>query len=263
MHKEEKRFVKGKKTSIKSSRKSDKKKTEKWSTNSSSAKSPPDTPEHSSPPESLRQLALEVINDIPDQALIIYTHGIRSDTGKSGNSIFSNTPWNNVKISIRISDHCSVFRSELIAVSGALNFNKDSIWILTDSRSCIQNLKNWSKFMDGTGLDIKSKLARFGKRKQVCLHWIPSHVGVPGNEAADELVGRGCDLPIPSSSVLSHSKIPSFHRAKGNLTFRNPLDHQRFAVKSPSLSLQYRRFNALQTALVRFVSGHLHGITCV
>ncbi|GFY70113.1 RNase H domain-containing protein [Trichonephila inaurata madagascariensis] len=40
------------------------------------------TPKHSSLPELLRQLALEVINGIPDQALIIYTDDSRSDTGE-------------------------------------------------------------------------------------------------------------------------------------------------------------------------------------
>ncbi|GFY58779.1 rootletin [Trichonephila inaurata madagascariensis] len=39
------------------------------------------TPKHSSRPELLRQLALEVINGIPNQALIIYTDGSCSDTG--------------------------------------------------------------------------------------------------------------------------------------------------------------------------------------
>ncbi|GFU02219.1 RNase H domain-containing protein [Trichonephila clavipes] len=104
------------------------------------------TPKHSSHPELLRQLAVEIINDIPDQALIIYTDGSCSDRGRAGSGIFSNTPGNDVKISIRNPDHCSVFRSELIAISGALdhalNSYKDSIWILTDSRSSIQHLKN-------------------------------------------------------------------------------------------------------------------------
>ncbi|GFT49608.1 RNase H domain-containing protein [Trichonephila clavipes] len=92
--------------------------------------------------------------------------GSRSDTGRAGSGILSNTPGNNVKISIRNSDHCSVFRSEFIAISNALdhalNSYKDSIWILTDSRSSIQYLKNWPKIMDSTGLDILSKLVRLG-----------------------------------------------------------------------------------------------------
>ncbi|GFU90167.1 histone-lysine N-methyltransferase SETMAR [Trichonephila clavipes] len=44
--------------------------------------------------------------------------------------------------------------------------------------------------MGSTGLDISSKLVRLSQRKQVCLQWIPSHVGVPGNEAANELAGE-------------------------------------------------------------------------
>ncbi|GFV23449.1 RNase H domain-containing protein [Trichonephila clavipes] len=131
------------------------------------------TPKHSSHPELLRQLAFEVINNIPDQALIIYTDGSRSDTGRAGSGIFGNTPGNDVKISIRNPDHCSIFRSELFSISGVLDhaFNsyKDSIWILTDSRSSIQYLKNWPKSMDSTGLDILSKLVRLDQRKQVCL----------------------------------------------------------------------------------------------
>ncbi|GFV30629.1 RNase H domain-containing protein [Trichonephila clavipes] len=172
-----------------------------------------------------------------------------------------------LKISIRNPDHCSVFRSELIAISSALdhalNSYKDSIWILTESRSSIQYLKNWPKIMDSTGLDILFKLVRLGQRKQVCLQWIPSHVSVPGNEAADELAGRGCDLPSPNSTVLTYTEIPSFQRNKMNLTWRNPPAHHWYAAKSPGLSIQCRSSRSHKTALAHLRSGHLRSMTFV
>ncbi|GFU13090.1 RNase H domain-containing protein [Trichonephila clavipes] len=112
----------------------------------------------------------------------------------------------------------STLSMELIAISGALdhalNSHKSSFWFLTNSRSSIQYLKNLPKIMDSTGLAILSKRVRLGQRKQVCLQWIPSLVSVPVNEAADELAARGCDLPNPSSTVLTHSEIPSFQEIK-------------------------------------------------
>ncbi|GFV04564.1 RNase H domain-containing protein [Trichonephila clavipes] len=125
---------------------------------------------------------------------------------------------------------------EFIAISGALdhvlNSNKASIWILTDSRSSIQYL-NWPKIMDRTGLDSISKLVRLGQRKQVCLQWIPSHVGVPGNE---------------SSNKFDLKKPPALHW---------------YAAKSPGLSLQCRSSKVHQMALACFRTGHLRNMTFV
>ncbi|GFT21799.1 RNase H domain-containing protein, partial [Trichonephila clavipes] len=188
------------------------------------------------------------------------------DRGRAGSGIFCNTPGNDVKISIRNPDHCSVFRSELIAISGALddslNSYKDRIWIPTDSRSSIQYLKDWTKIMDSTVLDILSKLV--GQRKQASLQWIPSQVGVPENEAANELASRGCDLPNPCSAALTHSEMHSFQRNKMNLTWRKPPAYHWYAAKSPDLSIiQCRSSRAHQTALAHFRSGHLRSMTFV
>ncbi|GFT51992.1 uncharacterized protein TNCV_2058411 [Trichonephila clavipes] len=117
--------------------------------------------------------------------------------------------------------------------------------------------------MDITGLHILSKLIRLGQKKQVCLQWIPSHVGVPGNEAAGELAGRGCDHLKPSSPVLTQSEIHSSQKNKMNLTWRNPPAHHWYAAKSTGLSIQCRSSRAYQTASARFRSGHLHSMTFV
>ncbi|GFW32607.1 hypothetical protein TNCV_3678551 [Trichonephila clavipes] len=55
--------------------------------------------------------------------------------------------------------------------------------------------------MDSSVLNIISKLARLDHREQVHLQWIPSHAVLLGKKTADELAGRGCDLPEPSSSL--------------------------------------------------------------
>ncbi|GFU05694.1 RNase H domain-containing protein [Trichonephila clavipes] len=194
--------------------------------------------------------------------------GSRLDTGRADSGIFSNTPGNDVKISIRNSDHCSVFRSELVAISGALDhaFNsyKDSISILAESRSSIQYLKDWPKIMDSTGLNILSKLTRLDQRTHVCLQWIPSHVGVPGNEAADELAGKGCDLSNHSSFVLSHSKIHSLYRTKMNLTWRNPPAHHWYAAKRVLAYLYSAEvLGHIRRPWRAFRSSHLRGMTIV
>ncbi|GFR12769.1 RNase H domain-containing protein [Trichonephila clavata] len=60
-------------------------------------------------------------------------------------------------------DNSSVFRSELVAIREALNLALDNrasdTWILTDSKSSIQFLKDCPNVLDVLGQDILSKLA--------------------------------------------------------------------------------------------------------
>ncbi|GFU75129.1 hypothetical protein TNCV_2055721 [Trichonephila clavipes] len=70
-----------------------------------------------------------------------------------------------------------------------------------------KHLRNWPKIRDSTGLNILSKFVRLGQRKQVCLQGIQSHVGVPGNEAADELAGVESFFTCPCSLLASSAHL--------------------------------------------------------
>ncbi|GBM44159.1 hypothetical protein AVEN_257106-1 [Araneus ventricosus] len=176
-------------------------------------------PNHTQHPEMMRQLSLELININPSQALVLYTDGSKSD-----------------------SDNCSVFRSELLAIREALNFalhfENSDIYILTDSKSSIQYLKNWPEIREKTGQEVISKIATLSQKCRVCFQWIPSHVGVFGNEEADVLAKEGSALPSATSSELFTSEIYSIHKAIANSAWRNPPTHDCYAGNRPGLSLQ-------------------------
>ncbi|GIY22525.1 RNase H domain-containing protein [Caerostris extrusa] len=91
---------------------------------------------HEEHPELLRQLALEIINNISPRALVIYTDGSKSDSGRTGSGIFMKTSTGEFRYRFRNLDHSSIFRSELIAISEALSlaldFKVPDVWILID-----------------------------------------------------------------------------------------------------------------------------------
>ncbi|GBM60375.1 hypothetical protein AVEN_156937-1 [Araneus ventricosus] len=161
-------------------------------------------------------------------------------------------------------DNCSVFRSELLAIREALNFalhfENSDICILTDSKSSIQYLKNWPEIREKTAQEVISKIATLSQECRVCFQWIPSHVGVFGNEEADVLAKEGSALPSATSSELFTSEIFSIHKAKVNSAWKNPPTHDWYAGNRPGLSLQSVGTRSALTALARLRSGHIKNL---
>ncbi|GFX53318.1 RNase H domain-containing protein [Trichonephila clavipes] len=99
-------------------------------------------------PDHLRLLALEIIDGIPSAPTKIYTDGSRlSDRGGSG--IYIEKRGEMSSFCHRSPDFSSVFKSELIAIGHGLEavLNEQDfgdLLILSDSRSSLQHLYNWS-----------------------------------------------------------------------------------------------------------------------
>ncbi|GFX39254.1 RNase H domain-containing protein [Trichonephila clavipes] len=135
---------------------------------------------------------LERINNVPKDAVHIYTGGSKLGSDCSGSGIHISFRDQEIKIQTKNLDSCSVFRSELVAILEGLNSiewlpHLHDIWIFSDSRRAIQRLANWHNVRDRTGTDILKILKRLSFSRQIHFHWIPSHVNIAGNEIADSL----------------------------------------------------------------------------
>ncbi|GBM96423.1 hypothetical protein AVEN_63944-1 [Araneus ventricosus] len=98
------------------------------------------------------------------------------------------------------------------------------------------------------------------KKGRVCFQWIPSHVGVFGNEEVDVLAKEGSALPSVTSSELFTSEIYSIHKAIANSAWRNPPTHDWYVGNRPGLSLQSVGTRSAQTALTRLRGGHIKSL---
>ncbi|GFV02591.1 RNase H domain-containing protein [Trichonephila clavipes] len=104
----------------------------------------PNVNKMSDSPRLLKQLALEVIDEIPLDAAKILSDGSKGETNTTGSGVLIELPGRVIKFQRRNADHASVFRTELIAMMCDLSFINNirglafsEIWILTDSRSSI------------------------------------------------------------------------------------------------------------------------------
>ena len=89
----------------------------------------------------------------------------------------------------KLPDHASVFTAELTAVATALDQVYDSsdsnFVVYYDSKSTLEAIKMFNSFHPLVQ-KVQEWLFRISCRhKSVCFFWVPSHVGIHGNELAD------------------------------------------------------------------------------
>ena len=123
---------------------------------------------------------------------VYYTDGsVDPTTNTAGVAVYSDT----YTASWRTSDTSSTLQTELVAIHKTLqysiNHGHTNVTIHTDSKSALLTLQK-TKQKENTHLiyDIKTLLLQHKTAgRKVTLNWIPSHIGIPGNDKADELAG--------------------------------------------------------------------------
>ncbi|GBN27822.1 hypothetical protein AVEN_28122-1 [Araneus ventricosus] len=187
----------------------------------------------------------------------IFTDGSKSDGHVGCGVVFPSDT-----LSYRLHTCCSVFTAELVAIFYALqeilHSNQRNFIIYTDSMSALETLSHYDNRIHPVALEILSVL-QFLRNKgfNIIFCWVPSHVGISGNETADIIARFASDflpraLPYCDIRKFLISHFLSVWQQKWNLLTNNKL----YSVK-PSIGLwSALPMRELDVKLTRLRIGH-------
>jgi ribonuclease HI len=148
-------------------------------------------------PQTLLALAEDTLATRHSNTNLIYTDGSVLTDGRTGAGIF--IPDLSASFPITFTSSTSILAAEMTAIIHALDYYKNkndtpaAITIVTDSLSSLQALAGGRTdarpdLLEQIQIHI-GRLAALGTR--VSFQWIPSHVGLRGNEEADKAASAG------------------------------------------------------------------------
>lgn len=131
-------------------------------------------------------------------AVPIYTDGSRSSKGVAAAAvILSDNP---ITRTSRLPNEASVFTAELTAILDGLssigNLPPGSFVMYVDSRSVLESIASFNPkhpLSRKIQQEYHHLISRGNVRVEFC--WVPAHVGIPGNERADQAAKAACQLP--------------------------------------------------------------------
>ena len=173
------------------------------------------TPELTTLNTSIHIKIQNTIDNIYSETITCYTDGSRTDSG-SGAGYIITTENNNTTLeerSFNLPDYCTVYQTELTAIIEACKYlstyTDTHIIIGSDSLSSIQAISSLST-RSKTTRDCYDTLNALGSTNTLVLEirWIAAHIGLWGNEKANELAKTRTtsestlECPLPNSAIL-------------------------------------------------------------
>ena len=222
----------------------------------------PDPPKSDIPPSILLTHFLDHVS-IHSSSIHVYTDGSKSISGAGFAVTFPNCTFK-----YTLPPESSVLTTELYALLFALrriySSTSSSFTIFTDSRNSLTLIKS----MHSTNplvCKIQNWLFYLSTRhKSVRFCWVPSHVGIPGNEQADTLARYAAMSTspqqrfshIPATDYYPHFKTFLYTRWQ---SFWSRLHNNKLHTVKPSISswsAPFHKNRRWETALARLRIGH-------
>ena len=129
---------------------------------------------------------------------------IYTDGSKDGNSVAAAAVYGTKVKKCRLPNKSSIFSAEVKAIDLALDLVEQSdstrFIIFSDSLSSLQALHN-QKLENPSVCDVLERISHLVPFKRIVFCWLPSHIGIRGNEKADETAKSALFLPKSNNKV--------------------------------------------------------------
>ena len=163
------------------------------------------------PERTLKRIFLNHIGTHSNDSLV-YTDGSKTTDGTAFAVVRPSPPGSIVR---RMQNWTSIYTAELTAIYAAVRASstaeEDNVVIITDSKSSIQALSS-SIYRNQLISNIHQTCQESSKQYQLC--WVPSHVGIPGNEQADKLAERATKNDMWMANPLMKNDAMSLVKMK-------------------------------------------------
>ena len=196
-------------------------------------------------PHDLKATAMAEIEQLTianPYATQVYTDGsLNPDTGGAGASAVF--PSDGISLGIRISDFASSLCTELVGIDMALKSAYDiDVVIHTDSLNAIRKIGDRNP-QNILAVSIQLQLIEREKNGwSTTLHWIPSHVGIPGNERADKAALKAAKgAEITQICLISASQCKLTAKKHAMRMWNDSLNQETIRMPNSNSWTWYRR----------------------
>lgn len=216
-------------------------------------------------------------NVAPNHLKLLFTHHLHEEHGntshiytdgsKTNNGVACAAHQLNRNIVQILPQQASIFTAELYAILNALKIieqnNHGEYTIFSDSKSAIDAIKQYNNHNPIITKIFEWLINLFARQRVVTLCWVPSHVGVKGNEEADKLANNGANsgnlpnivaLPYRDYIPQIKQKVQEKWQREWSAVQQNKLRQIKETTKPWPSSNQKNRKN--ETSLTRLRIGH-------
>ena len=167
---------------------------------------------------------------------------------------------------VRLPDHASIFSAELHAIGLALELAHTSeecnFVVCSDSLSSLQAIEG-AQFENPFVVEILNMYRKLMNRgKYIVMCWIPSHIGIAGNDMADKAAKEALELPISDIKIPYtdlYGIVKAFFREEWQTSWNEQLDNKLHYVQ-PIITRQYSRLKRRRDEIIinRIKIGHTY-----